>query len=111
MVQLNADILEFVASRQRLAETSRQIAALQLACGIDLINALALSGPARQRIVARVRRAMERERLKGSGNPCDYNLDRHIALKESLDRLCGNPPRPPAGANGNGARRRRLRQG
>lgn len=110
MISVEADISEFLGSRRRLAETSKQIAALQLACGIDLISALVLSGETRQRIIARVRRAIERERLKGQRNAGEYDLDRHIALKQSLDRLCGTPPRPPVPANENGARRRRLRK-
>ena len=81
---------ESVAFRdRRLAETenAQQLAALHLACGIDLTTALAAGPEARMRLVHRLERAIERERLRGMRRHWTYDLNRHIALKQVLDRL------------------------
>lgn len=107
MQDIEKEIASFRETRERLAETSRQIAALQLLCGIDLANALGRMGESRERTICRIRRAMERERLKGVRGQAGYDLDRHIALKRSLEQLgVAKPPRGPV-EDGNGARRRR----
>ena len=63
------------------------MAALQLSCGIDLREAM-LAGPERRtELLTRLRRAIERERLKGLRRHWSYDLNRHIALKQALDRL------------------------
>ncbi|WP_246252329.1 cytoplasmic protein [Allomesorhizobium camelthorni] len=88
---------------------ARQIAALHLACGIDLAAALQ-AGPAEKlRLAGRLERAIERERLKGLRRHWSYDLNRHIALKQGLDRLRGTEAAPRQGMAGkqNGARRRR----
>jgi nanoRNase/pAp phosphatase (c-di-AMP/oligoRNAs hydrolase) len=88
---------------------ARQIAALHLACGIDLAAALE-AGPAEKlRLASRLERAIERERLKGLRRHWSYDLNRHIALKQGLDRLRGTKAalRQGKGTKQNGARRRR----
>ena len=103
----------------KAAETAhaRQVAAMQLACGIDLPAALAAEPEARSKIVRRVERVIERERLKGMRRHWSYDLNRHIALKQVLDMLRevagGAQPdrparrRPACRSNSNGALRRR----
>ncbi|MBL8584883.1 MAG: cytoplasmic protein, partial [Rhizobiaceae bacterium] len=39
--------------------------------------------PGRQRLIARIDRALERERLKGLSRHWSYDLNRHIALKQA----------------------------
>jgi hypothetical protein len=81
---------EALAYRNRKAsETAeaRQVAALQLSCGIDLTAALRSAGPERERVRRRVERRLKRERIRGLQRHWSYDLNRHIALKQALDRL------------------------
>jgi hypothetical protein len=76
--------------RRRLEEerkVGRARAALQLLCGIDLDDVAAAGEAGRVQAAARVRRRLERERLKGLRLHWSYDLDRHIALKQALDML------------------------
>lgn len=90
---------------------ARQIAALHLACGIDLAAALQAGSAEKLRLAGRLERAIERERLKGLRRHWSYDLNRHIALKQGLDRLRGTETAPQQGKAGkqNGARRRRRK--
>jgi len=64
-----------------------QVAAFFLMSGIDLDEALS-APPAHQRLIMlRVERLLERERLRGGVRHWSYDLNRHIALKQALDRL------------------------
>lgn len=75
-------------AQSRLAESeARQTASFFLMSGIDLDAALATVGEARGRIMLKVERLLERERLKGARRHWSYDLNRHIALKQALDRL------------------------
>jgi hypothetical protein len=75
---------------RKMAETANamQLAALQLACGIDLTLALDATLEQRHLVTMRLGRAIERERLKGIRGHWSYDLNRHIALKQALDRIC-----------------------
>ena len=88
---------------------ARQTAALRLACGIDLAAALGAGPDEKLRLAARLERAIERERLKGLRRHWSYDLNRHIALKQGLDRLRGveAAPRQARPGKQNGARKRR----
>lgn len=107
MQDLGREIAAFREAREQAGEVARQTVALQLLCGVDLAEALRGTGAARERTIRRIMRAMERERLKGARGSVGYDLDRHIALKRSLDRLVGTSRRNRP-ANENGARRRRC---
>ncbi|MDN2566360.1 hypothetical protein N1F89_09010 [Aquibium sp. A9E412] len=88
---------EIAAFRRRKADAAAeagQVAALRLMCGLDLEAALASRGARRAEIVRQVARLVERERLKGAHGHWSYDLNRHIALKQALDRL--RPPRAAA---------------
>ena len=69
------------------AAEARHTAALQLACGIDFSTALQTTGLERTRIRQRIARQLKRERVRGLQRHWSYDLNRHIALKEALDRL------------------------
>ena len=107
----------FGAQKAAEIENARQLAALHLACGIDLATALTAEPELRLRYIRRIQRSIERERLKGVGRHWSYDLNRHIALKQALDRLTGatgtRHGRPDAAAKRtpkqNGARRRRQK--
>ena len=83
---------EFGAFRRARAAdqaAARQRAALFILGGVDLADALGGSLQEKERIVARLRRLIERERQRGIRRHWSYDLNRHIALKQALDRLCG----------------------
>jgi hypothetical protein len=94
MTGLADEIRKFITERQAFEQRSRQMAAFRLATGIDLSAALAAEGEERARIVAKLGRIIERERLRGSERHWSYDVNRHIALKQALDELCGRPRRP-----------------
>lgn len=78
--------------RKRQADATShamQKAALQILCGIDLDAVLAGSGERRKAAVLHIARHMERERLKGVRGHWSYDINRHIALKQALDRVMG----------------------
>ncbi|WP_245295253.1 cytoplasmic protein [Manganibacter manganicus] len=115
MGQFQQDAKNFGARKQAEAAMATRIAALQLACGVDLAHALAAAPTVRLQLMGRITRALERERLRGMRRHWTYDLNRHIALKQVLDMLreaAGIPPKRNAAraAKPNGARRRRDSQ-
>jgi hypothetical protein len=82
---------------------------------MDLSAALDAPPPARAALIRKLEHVIERERLKGMRQHWSYDLNRHIALKQVLDRLrelAGTVVRPgrmssPGRTKTNGARRRR----
>lgn len=73
-------------ARERTAEAHSR-AALQILCGIDIDVLSVASAEERARLLSRIDRAIERERLKGLCRHWSYDLNRHIALKQLRDRL------------------------
>jgi hypothetical protein len=114
MGQFQQDAANHGARKQAETAMAVSIAALQLACGIDLSQALAAAPALQPHLIMRIERALERERLRGMRRHWTYDLNRHIALKRALDMVraaAGIVPkdrdgRPP---KANGARRRRRR--
>ncbi len=98
----------FLRRKETEYAESRQRAALQLLAGIDLDDLLGAPVRERDRIAARLKRALERERLRGLRRHWSYDLNRHIALKQALDRLSGNQLEP-CGGNAADPRRNRPR--
>ena len=98
MSGLVEEIQAFKKQKAEIGKRAGQTAAFFLASGIDLDHALAAPPPERDRIIVRLQRLIERERLRGARRHWSYDLNRHIALKQALDRL------RPTG-NENGARR------
>lgn len=84
---IEKDKAAFLAAKTQHGDHARQMAALFILCGIDLVGGLRSSRQERVRLVARVRRLIERERLRGVNRHWTYDLNRHIALKQALDRL------------------------
>lgn len=89
MDRISNEIAAFRDSKRQAAAEARQRAALQIACGVDLGAALAMPAAARTAVMARLARRLRRERQKGLSRHWSYDLDRHIALKQALDRLAG----------------------
>jgi hypothetical protein len=96
MTLLAREAGRFAAERRQSESEARQIAVFFLMCGVDLADALAATGADRTRIATRVARLVERERLKGVRRHWSYDLNRHMALKQALDRLVG-PALPASG--------------
>lgn len=84
---LRDDILVFGLRKREARIQAGQRAALQLAAGIDLGEALAAPPSERGRLIAKLERLIERERLRGMRRHWSYDLNRHISLKQVLDRL------------------------
>jgi hypothetical protein len=109
------DAKAFAARKEEEAAQARQLAALSLTCGMDLHAALEATPPVRAALIRKLEHVIERERLRGMRRHWSYDLNRHIALKQVLDRLrdlagAGHARRPSGKAGHtktNGARRRR----
>jgi len=86
-MDIEHDKTAFLRAREHRADFARQTAALFILCGIDLNAGLKTCGEERVRLTGRLRRLIERERLKGVNRHWSYDLNRHIALKQALDRL------------------------
>lgn len=87
MQRLREQARAFGSEKLNAVRHARQIAAMQLTCGIDLSASLLESGEAQVQLIQRIERVIERERLKGMRRHWSYDLNRHIALKQVLDRL------------------------
>lgn len=96
----------FKARKFEESSEARQIAAFFLISGIDLSAAMETAGEERKRILLRIERLLERERLKGSRRHWSYDLNRHIALKSALDRLRRRRSNRPAPLTAEGRGRR-----
>ncbi|MCO5159941.1 MAG: cytoplasmic protein [Mesorhizobium sp.] len=87
MNELLRQARRFREEKDEFEARARQTAAFYLVSGIDLDDALATTGTERRRIAAHIARLIERERLKGVRRHWSYDINRHIALKQALDRL------------------------
>lgn len=89
MRTLQQEIADFKAGKQAELSAARQTAALQIIGHLDLTEAMRADPETRKRLVVRLERMIERERQKGVRRHWSYDLNRHIALKQALDRLLG----------------------
>lgn len=80
---------EFIATRNEEKLGAMQRAALQIIAGIDMDTLLNASKDKKNQAETKLIRLIERERLKGIKGHWSYDLNRHIALKQALDRLQG----------------------
>ena len=81
------DIRRFRESKDEEVAHARHLVAFFCATGIDLAAALTAPKAERSRLQLRLERMIERERLRGVRRHWSYDLNRHISLKQSLDRL------------------------
>ncbi|MET3662648.1 cytoplasmic protein [Aquamicrobium ahrensii] len=87
MRSLQRDASRFARHRQEKATEAGQRVALRLLCGLDLEDVMAAGSQEKLRLIERVDRLLERERLRGLRRHWSYDLNRHIALKQARDRL------------------------
>lgn len=84
-VDLKSEIAAYKANKEMDQRRAAQRVALLCNGGIDL-DAPGKSDDARPRvIVRRLKRLLERERIRGAMRHWSYDLNRHIALKQALD--------------------------
>ena len=107
---LTREIAAFREAKESRALEARQMAALQIACHFDLSEALQADPEARNRIVLRLERMIERERQRGIRKHWSYDLNRHIALKQARDRLRPTAKSPDAGIGWLDSRSRQTKQ-
>jgi hypothetical protein len=81
------DIRAFQSRKHDEHRLARQTAALFLTCGVDMADALSAPAKERNKVALKLERIIERERLRGVRRHWSYDLNRHIALKQALDRL------------------------
>ncbi len=77
----------FLASKDNERSLARQRAALQILCGVDLDAISMQDEETKAHMCRRLKRLIERERLKGVKGHWSYDLNRHIGLKQALDSL------------------------
>lgn len=95
MQRLQEEAKGFGTQQMQATVQARQVAAMQLVCGIDLSAAIETRGEEQASLIRRLERILERERLKGMRRHWSYDLNRHIALKQVLDRLRETQPNRP----------------
>ncbi len=103
-MDLRNEAREYASRKQALARHAAQRVALLCNCGIDVDGLAAIDTAKRAAFVRRLRRLLERERIRGGNRHWSYDLNRHIALKQALDDLSGS--RDGAGSGTNPAPRR-----
>lgn len=77
----------FIEKRKEDAQQAAQSFALQMSCGIDLLQITAASVETKTSIAAKLKRLIQRERLKGLNKHWSYDINRHIALKQVQRRI------------------------
>ena len=81
------EIRAFKAQKLAFEAQARQLVALRLISDVDRAAALTASREEAGRIMRRVVRLIERQRLKGLRRHWTYDRNRHIALKQALEQL------------------------
>ena len=115
MQSIEFEARAFREHKRDVESEATQTAAFFLMTGIDLAAALASSPEEKRRAARRLARLLERERLKGVRRHWSYDLNRHIALKQALERLRGSASvagadRPGQTRTGQGATRLKPRR-
>lgn len=86
-IALRKACTEFLATRHHERMHSSQRVALQIIAGLDMDQIMDASDDIKRQACMRLIRLIERERLRGINGHWSYDLNRHIALKQALDRL------------------------
>jgi hypothetical protein len=84
---LRRERLLFVACKESEQRKAAQRVALRLSCGLDLDALLCGSQQIRDLAIAKVRRLLRREQIKGARGHHGYDINRQIALRQALNLL------------------------
>lgn len=85
--KLKDDAAKFAAKKEQHILHASQQAAVQILTKMDFNALLNADETHKQSAIRRLKRFIERERLKGVAKHWSYDLNKHIALKQALDRL------------------------
>lgn len=85
--RVGEQIQSFFKGKEEEKRRARIRAAFFLAFGVELDSVVSAGAVARARMLARLKRRMRRERLRGLSNRDGYDLDRQIALKHAIEVL------------------------
>lgn len=77
----------FLAAKGIIEGEARQRLALQIFCNVDMDQLPDQDEASKIHMCRRLTRLIERERLKGTRGHWSYDLNRHIGLKQALDKL------------------------
>ena len=77
----------FIEKRKEDTLHAAQSFALQMSCGIDLLQISAATTETKAIIATKLNRLIKRERLKGLNKHWSYDINRHIALKQVQRRI------------------------
>jgi hypothetical protein len=87
MTRWNEEKRAFLGAKAAFHAHARQTAALFLVAALDLPALLDATRAEKKKAASRLARLIERERQRGIRRHWSYDLNRHIALKQVLDRL------------------------
>ncbi|MGQ2906386.1 MAG: cytoplasmic protein [Aliihoeflea sp.] len=77
----------FVVENEARRRQAMQRVALLCTCGIEIDRLQTADASKRGDLARRLKRLIERERIRGSNRHWSYDLNRHIALKQALDEI------------------------
>jgi hypothetical protein len=87
-MDLKREIIAYKADRALEQRRAVQRVALLCNAGIDIDHMAEVGAAQRKLIVQRLKRLIERERIRGAMRHWSYDLNRHIALKQALNEFC-----------------------
>lgn len=87
MMKLQLEAATYGERQAGQTASAAQTATFFIMTGIDLGAASSAPSVERARLICRLERLLERERLKGMRGHWSYDLGRHIALKQALNRI------------------------
>ncbi len=86
-MDLKSEARVFVADKELRQRKAMQRVALLCNCGIEIDRLQTADAAARLMLAKRLKRLIERERIRGGNRHWSYDLNRHIALKQALDDI------------------------
>jgi hypothetical protein len=86
-VDLKSEARMFVVETEARRRQAMQRVALLCTCGIEIDPLQTADASMRGDLARRLKRLIERERIRGSNRHWSYDLNRHIALKQALDEI------------------------
>ena len=86
-MDLKSEARMFVVETEARRRQAMQRVALLCNCGIEIDRLQTADASMRGDLDRRLKRLIERERIRGSNRHWSYDLNRHIALKQALDEI------------------------
>ncbi|GHC69588.1 hypothetical protein [Limoniibacter endophyticus] len=86
-MNIEVDREAFLARQKLLAIEARQRFAFQMSCGMDISKLDSFNISEARALELKLVRLIERERQRGLEKHWSYDLNRHIAMTQALDRI------------------------